>query len=476
MTEQFCKKLHSINFISIKNEDTFDHEVILIRGYIDNVCSLNTITIKVNNQEKVEIIEFGKFKFLVKLLKNHDNFVEINYCTGSSVLKLFYSDENVYNSLDVVPLYIINSGHDGSFQTTKDDPENSAETACNRINLSLKLIQSIISEKLLEAGFPRKTFASKACEIFNSEFNVEQIRSSKDNEIYDLIAQEILEKKGEEACSTTKFVGFLSCTQFEGIFDDNRSYSNMNSKTKGNPALGGGFLCLVGTGFLFSWPNKLEDVIPALKNETIVDVTQVRDDSNYRHTYAGCYSTTLGSLCHELCHTFDLGHTFTGIMGKDFDFVGRFFLTKILTENIPDRQVKKHTSFKSRTENVNCQKLTKIRKPGQQFLEKYHQQKDNDMTFFEKNCCIILFYHKWFNQFTSNSKIEYQTENKTINSSNSCLRLVELRENENSIVIKYWSFLKTNVTVFKIPTESLLENVTLFAINDFGDILKEKLH
>jgi len=36
-------------------------------------------------------------------------------------------------------------------------------------------------------------------------------------------------------------------------------------------------------------------------------------------------SASLGAVCHELCHTFDLGHTVEGIMGKDFDRVCSLF-------------------------------------------------------------------------------------------------------------------------------------------------------
>lgn len=37
------------------------------------------------------------------------------------------------------------------------------------------------------------------------------------------------------------------------------------------------------------------------------------------------FSTSLGAVCHELSHTFDLGHTVDGIMGRDFDRVGTLF-------------------------------------------------------------------------------------------------------------------------------------------------------
>lgn len=47
-----------------------------------------------------------------------------------------------------------------------------------------------------------------------------------------------------------------------------------------------------------------------------------------RGTYGTCFSTTLGSVCHELGHTFDLGHPQHGIMGRGFDNVHLVFSAK----------------------------------------------------------------------------------------------------------------------------------------------------
>lgn len=478
MTEQEykrCEKSHYIEFSSIKNEEVFFHKLIMIKGVIKNGCASEKLLIKVNDREKIEKIENGKFKFLISLLSDCENFVELEYCQSKTTLKLFYDNRLENSDLEVIPLYIINSEHGGCFQTTAEDKENSKEIACKRINLSLQLIQLIISEKLLEAGFAtRKTFNLKKCKIFNSKFTAEHVRKLKNNEIYDLIAQEIFDNEGVEICSKTKYVGFLSCTYFSGIFDEDRSYDNMNSKTQANPSLGGSYLCLLGTGSLFSWPNNIEDVVSALLNDKIVDVTQVLDDSNHRHSYGGCFSTNLGVICHELCHTFDLGHTFGGIMGAHSDYVGRFFLNKVLTEKMPERQVSKCQNNQE-PRNIHQQKLTQIKRPGQQFLKSYHQQKDNDMTFFEKNCSIILYYHKWFNSYKiSDTNIEYDLKDKSVQSLNSSLRLVELRESKNSITIKFWSF-KEKENIFHLPPDTVLENMTLFAINDCGDVLKECL-
>jgi hypothetical protein len=469
---------HSIEITSVKNNETVPNSIILLKGTI-NPCheSRSQLTIIINNREnsdeKCDNFECGKFKILVKLRRNN-NLIELKYCNCTIAINVVYQEEQ--RDFKVVPLWIINSGHDGRFQAEHGDIQNSPEVACQKINLSLKLVQCMFAQKLLEAGYPRKSFIVEDTEVFQSDLSVDFIRNLDEFEIYDEIAQEILEKKGDDCIKHTKFVGFLSCTHFEGVRDGDLSYKNIRSKVQANPSLGGNFLCLLGSGCLFSWPSHLKEVIDAFRNDKLVDTTQLFDDSNYRRTYGGCFSTTLGSLSHELSHTFDLGHTQNGIMGKHFDYIGRFFLTKFLTENLPERLLTKcQKSSTNLPKNPNLQKLTKIRNTGQQFIQKYHQQKDNDMTFFEQNCYITLNYHKWFNSMTSESNLQFERSDRTVYSFSSFLKLVEIRDTENSLLIKYWNLMDSNVGKFKIPFDVGLANVTLFAIDDCGGILKVKL-
>ena len=58
-----------------------------------------------------------------------------------------------------------------------------------------------------------------------------------------------------------------------------------------------------------------------MSDQTPVDRKLLFDDSGGRGTWGGVYSTTLGSLLHEIGHLFDLDHTDRGIMGRGFDDV-----------------------------------------------------------------------------------------------------------------------------------------------------------
>lgn len=48
----------------------------------------------------------------------------------------------------------------------------------------------------------------------------------------------------------------------------------------------------------------------------------------YRDSYSVCsnFSSSIGAVCHELCHAFDLGHSMNGIMGKDFARINLVFI------------------------------------------------------------------------------------------------------------------------------------------------------
>lgn len=63
----------------------------------------------------------------------------------------------------------------------------------------------------------------------------------------------------------------------------------------------------------------------------------------FRGTRGHCFSTTLGSALHELCHTFGLGHTQNGIMGRGFHNISDFFLL----EPTKDWKSYKKCSYKS---------------------------------------------------------------------------------------------------------------------------------
>ena len=458
----------------------FNRRVVLLSGSINSPCSCQNVMItNINHKLSWNVILTGrKFKHLIRLIKQSDNVIEINYCNARITFHFEHKlIENVH--YDIQPLYIINNNSDGSFQSTHDDVNNKPEDALRKINLALELAQCIISSKFSEKSFGEKTFALKKCQIFYSSLDVDKARNMTQWELYDSIAEELLAREGVDIKDRRKFVGFLSCTKFEGLRDDEEySYKNIKAKTSANPALGGGFLCLMGSGCFYSWPSTIDDVLKAFSSKRQVDLSQVLDDSNYRKTYGGCFSTSLGSLIHEMGHIFDLAHTETGLMGNDIDFVHRFFLSKNFTEILQKRIIRNcQVNHKNDIKSSN-QRFTKLKKPGGQFLEKYYEQKNNDLTFFEPNCLITLWFHRWFTQVKSDSEdLTYCFIERKVKSSKSSLKLVEIREldKNDSMLISFWSLIDKNVNEFQIPMQAKLKNVSIFAITCQGEILKKEL-
>lgn len=477
-----CTTSHLIDLQNNFGESfVLNRRVFLLSGSINAPCSCQYVVIRsVNKGLSWNVSLTGrKFKHLIRLIKDCDNVIELNYCNAQLTLHLYHkSIENVH--YDIQPLYIINKNSDGCFQSTLDDANNKVEDALIKINLALELAQCIISSKFIEKGFGERSFVLQKCQIFDSNLDADKARNMTQWELYDAVAEELVVKEGIDIKDRRKFVGFLSCTKFEGLKDDeDYSYVNIKAKTFANPALGGGFLCLMGSGCFFSWPNHIDEVSKAFSSRRKIDLSQVLDDSNYRKTYGGCFSTTLGSLVHEMGHVFDLAHTETGLMGNDIDFVHRFFLSENFTEILQKRIVRNcQVNHQNNSKTSINQRFTKLKKPGGQFLEKYYEQKNNDMTFFEPNCLITLWFHRWFTQVISDSEnLTFCSIERKVRSRKSSIKLVEIREldKNDSMLISYWSLLDKNVNEFQIPLEAKRINVSLFAITCQGEILKKDL-
>lgn len=473
-----CGSQHKIKLKSLGDGFVFNRNLVQLSGFIESVCSDSWLEItRINDGCAWHTSIFNKhFKQLIALINDCDNVIELKYCNAKvEVLLAHKSIQNV--CYDVQPVYIINRNSDGNFQSTADDVNSGIEAALLKIDTAMLITQCIISTKFNDQQFGERSFALRKCEVFNSDLDASEARNMNQWELYDAIANELVAKQGSDIIARRKFVGFLSCTRFSGLADgEEYSYENIKSKTFANPALGGGFLCLMGSGCFYSWPNTFEGVADALRNKKEIDLRQLLDDSNYRKTYGGCFATSLGSLVHEIGHTFDLAHTETGLMGNDIDYTHRFFLSENFTEILPKRIVRScQLQSKTSEKNLISQRFTKIKKPGGDFLVKYYEQKGNDLTFFEANCLITLWHNRWFTQAThgDDNNLSFIQETRTVVSKINPIKLVEIREFEgNAMLIKFWPLHEKNVNEFQIPANEKLGRVTIFAITSQGEILK----
>lgn len=465
---------HEIRIANVNNHEKLVSPLYLLRGSIRNPHGSDTEII-IRSQNAIEYScsfcpNTGKFKALVGDLVDGDNNLTITYCSAVTQLTLTY-ETPVNIKYTIKGLYIVCKNHDGCFQSPST--ENNIDDACARLTVGIKLIQSLYGEKLLEQGFGRKTFQlSAACvSPFYSELLVDDARRMDENSLWNYFAREVI-ANDSDTLENRKFIGFIGCTEYQGIDDGNYTHANFKLKTVANAALGGGDFALFGTGCLYTWPESIGHVMKCFESTEPIDLRNFLDDSNSRKTFGGCFATTLGSVCHEVGHIFDLGHSQSGIMGSDFDFVNRFFTVSNQTEVLPNRI----TSVAHAKEKIrNDPRLTKL-KSGNKFLNLFHRQKGKDLTYFERNSAITLAYHKWFNQYTDtlpgDIECSVMGKKRVVDSKKYSIRLVELRSKENALMIAHYSFLDEYVFQFTIPFQDDHENCGVFVIDDIGNIFK----
>uniref|UniRef100_A0AAG5CUP8 Uncharacterized protein n=1 Tax=Anopheles atroparvus TaxID=41427 RepID=A0AAG5CUP8_ANOAO len=483
--------VHDLEVVNVQNYETFAHPIILLKGTIGNPCTYAKLkvvssqnqpipcssTIEGKNGGTSEPSSVANFRLILRLNAGQND-IDLVCCGGKKSLTLFYT--KAASRYTVVPLYIICAGHTGHYQSYENDEENDCAGACRKITLSIELLQCLYAEKLHETGFGRKTFTvGSSCVPFRSALDWGRSSTMKEGELWQHFASELVQCKQYDL-SRVKLVAFLSSTHFEGISDGDYSYENIRKKTTGHVALGGGGLALFGTGCLYTWPATLEAVCDAFTSRRPIDCDKLLDDSNYRRTYGGCYATTLGSVCHEMGHTFDLGHTpDSSIMGDGLDgidsvFVGSSGRPGVTNVAGPRRLIETRPRGPAG-------RLTQLKRPGDVFRQRM-ESKCNDGIFFALNSAVTLSYHRWFNQSieascdNNSAPLHYDHGTRTINSIDSPIVLVELRLTTNGMMQKCWTFPQAKCpTSFTLPKLPTLVDRTLFAMNAAGNIMKVDL-
>lgn len=313
-----------ISVTNLVDGESLCYSLALIRGQAPTACKFVTVRNQRNYSSEWPIVA-GEFRAVVELARG-PNKLEVE--AAGRRKKLLVIHEPRMTRLRVTPVYVICAGHDGYFQGPQEE-DRSPESAATRIGLGARLLQALTAEKLKEAGHGRKTFQLERdldgpeCLVMYSMLDLDRARAMNQRELWELIARELM--TGPLASKDRKYLAFLSCTRYQGA-PSPRTHEDTLARTQGHAALGGGGLALFGSACLHTWPTGMAEILPRLLDVTLVDTQHLMDDSNYRGTHAGCLATTLGSVLHELGHTFDLGHTREGIMGRGFDYVDRVFV------------------------------------------------------------------------------------------------------------------------------------------------------
>lgn len=542
---------HSITISNIQDGEVLCYSLPLIKGQIFTKngskcfnCSTGKITLHHYNDSGSIIsttewpVVNSEFKCLVSLLLER-NFLILEYCGNQLKLNVQYQPRRTI--FRVTPVYIICQGHDGQFQAPVD-VDNTVPSACERIALGARLIQSITAEKLYEAKMGRKAFqleydlnrSGPECVVFRSQLPVEKARKMHPRELWEQFGRELM--ISPIGNRDRKFLAFLSCTRYNlpQNKEPPKTHDEMLSAMEAYAALGGGGLALFGSACLYTWPRYVAEVIPKFLDVTKVDTQHFMDDSCYRGTYGGCFATTLGSVCHELGHTFDLGHSPDGIMGRGFDNVNLVFTVQPCEDNERNtyngnryvsspiyKELAQHSTVSfSRVLNVSYTMSSPIRRPRSKSQgsmstsntmdrsnpdiadscetnqnkiqinnsrneehpgkQSNHQipttfKVERDCMHWSKNCAAILNFHRWFNdenRLPETAAIKFD-ETQNMISSPFGVRVVEVRD-VSGLVLFSWQFLDSDgVEEFVLPPEAFSEpSVLMIAEDSVGEILK----
>lgn len=181
--------LHSLKVLNFVNLEVVDYPLIKLLGSVKDSasCPHNDI-VRFSTDSSSGKLKFynNTFKFLCQLQLGKNN-ISIKHCCDKISLVIEYLPQNA--KYPVVPLYVICEGHDGCFQAPPNE-RNSIDSACQRIDLCIQLLQCLTAEKLFDYNLGRKTFrVDRTCQVFYSKLNYLAARKMKQLDLWDAIGR-----------------------------------------------------------------------------------------------------------------------------------------------------------------------------------------------------------------------------------------------------------------------------------------------
>ncbi|MFM2095079.1 MAG: hypothetical protein RIS70_2203 [Planctomycetota bacterium] len=258
----------------------------------------------------------GRFKVLVEL-RPGVNRIRLRGGVSTTEWKLVYRPAT--NSHYVRVIWMTDRAGDARYASPQqDDPQD----IDGRLDTAMKLLQTAMAERLFDLGFDRRTFRLE----YDERGRVKVHRWKRDvlaADDYELFVEpwhqavdEALDKELVDA--KAKHVVIAAYTRFDPKL----------RRVLGHASLGKGRLALFGSGSLFAWPSRVDEVQSAFLNGRAIDPEQWFSDSADRHTWWSAASTSLGTMLHEIGHLFDLPHSRqpSDFMTRGGDHMNRVFV------------------------------------------------------------------------------------------------------------------------------------------------------
>ncbi|TRY70163.1 hypothetical protein TCAL_01220 [Tigriopus californicus] len=476
-----------IEILNVSDGEVFNYGVVLIYGAVDTPALDVSRTIYISQTDDLQVqamdLRGNKFKHLVRLRPGENHFV-FQYLNKMAQLTLIR--EIVQSDIQHVfkLFYIVCSDdQDGRFQSPEDQPHDLA-TAISRMKLGAELMQCFLGDSLACQGFLHKAihfnqddgdllFRPKV-EVLHSGLTIEQARAMSGQELWEFHGKELLKRGhlGEEM----KCIAIMSATSYQNPGQIKpKSHQDTLDMTQGHAALGGGGLALFGSGCLYTWPDKIDQVQARFQDQTPVNWKKFMDDSGYRGTIGGCFATSLGAIIHEVGHCLDLEHTTDGIMARGFDDLDFYFTVIDRTTSTPIAQP--CLSLTQTLSNSHGPLSGPEKISGKDLIDQYHLKlhlskikKLFGGAFWSGSGVLILNHHKWLNDYGKSQSSIFLSKENQIQSPKWPIQLVDVRDH---------NFFSTSYLEVDAHTLNLADLDRTYGsarqflvINSIGDVLK----